>query len=235
MADIYLSSVDGSDGDDGSTWALAKATLAAALTAAGAGGTVYMDNAHAETQASDMTLASPGTAASPTRVLCVDRTGNPQPPTALATTGAVTTTGNTKIIFGAGSYTYYYGITFTAASGGTTSAGYITVFSDGTTSAGVIFEACVLNNGTTAVTAVMAFGRHGSSARLSQSVVLLNTKLQFGGAYTNAVTIAVYFLWKGPSSAIQGSVPTSLLRTLSLVLVVTKDLVFNPMFWICSL
>ena len=36
MADIYLSSVDGSDSDDGSTWALAKATLAAALTAAGA-------------------------------------------------------------------------------------------------------------------------------------------------------------------------------------------------------
>jgi len=38
VADIYLRSVDGDDGDDGSTKALAKATLQAAITAAGSGG-----------------------------------------------------------------------------------------------------------------------------------------------------------------------------------------------------
>ena len=116
MATIYLSSVDGSDGDDGSTWALAKATLAAALTAAGAGGTVYMDDNHAETQASAMTLASPGTAAALVRVLCVDRTGDPEPPTALATTGTVSTTGANNLT--CNGYAYCYGVTFTAGSSG---------------------------------------------------------------------------------------------------------------------
>ncbi len=70
MAVIYLRSTDGSDADNGSTWALAKATLAAALTAAGAGGTVYVSQVHAETQAGAMTLTSPGTEASPVRVIC---------------------------------------------------------------------------------------------------------------------------------------------------------------------
>jgi hypothetical protein len=92
MATIYLSSVDGNNADDGSTWALAKATLAAALTAAGAGGTVYVDDAHAETQASAMTLPTVGTAASPVSVLCVSRASG-APPTALATTAKVSTTG----------------------------------------------------------------------------------------------------------------------------------------------
>lgn len=114
MAVIYLSSVDGSDSDNGSTWALAKATLAAALTAAGAGGTVYVDHAHAETQTAAMTLTSPGTAASPVTVLCVDRTGNPEPPTALATTATVSTTSTGALNFGAG-YTYSYGVTYTTA------------------------------------------------------------------------------------------------------------------------
>ncbi len=54
MAVIYLRSTDGNDLDDGLTWATARATLANALTAAGAGGTVYVSQNHAETQASAM-------------------------------------------------------------------------------------------------------------------------------------------------------------------------------------
>lgn len=99
MANVYLSSVDGNNADDGSTWALADATLAASLTAAGAGGTSYVDNAHAEAPGSAITLTSPGTAASPTKILCVDRTGNPEPPTALATTATVQTNGNAALNF----------------------------------------------------------------------------------------------------------------------------------------
>lgn len=113
MATIYLRSTDGSDSDDGSTWALAKATLAAALTAAGAGGTVYMSQSHAESTAGSLTLTSPGTAADPVSILCVNDAA--APPTALATTGAVSTTGSMTLTFAG--YAYYYGVVFTGSDG----------------------------------------------------------------------------------------------------------------------
>src|SRR3990167_9027284 len=98
MATLYVRSTDGSDADTGATWALAKASLAGAFAAASAGDTIYVSQVHAETQASAMTLTSPGTAASPVRVLCVNDAA--EPPTALATTATVTTTGaNTNIAY----------------------------------------------------------------------------------------------------------------------------------------
>lgn len=98
MAVIYLRSTDGSNSDDGLTWANAKATLAAALTAAGAGGTVYVSDNHAELGTASITLASPGTSASPVRVICVDDTGDPEPPTAQSTGASVDTNGTNRAI-----------------------------------------------------------------------------------------------------------------------------------------
>lgn len=72
MANFYVRSTDGSDADNGTTWALAKATLAGALNVATAGDTIFVSDNHAETQASAMTLSSQGTAASPVRILCAD-------------------------------------------------------------------------------------------------------------------------------------------------------------------
>lgn len=114
MATIYCRSTDGDDGDDGSTWALAKATLQAAMTAAGAGGRVYVSNNHAETFGATLTLTSPGTASSPLEILCGDDAA--EPPTALATTATMTASGSLVDIVFEG-YAYYYGITF---EGGTT-------------------------------------------------------------------------------------------------------------------
>ena len=112
MAILYLRSTDGDDADDGSTWALAKATLAGAFAAASAGDTIYVSDNHAETQASLMTLNPPGTEAAPTRVICVDDTGDPEPPTALATTATVTTTGINNIVNNAGAFLYVRGVSF---------------------------------------------------------------------------------------------------------------------------
>ena len=136
MATIYLRSTDGNDADDGSTWALAKATLAAALTAAGVGGTVYVSQAHAETQASAMTLTSPGTAASPVLVLC----GNDgaAPPTALATTGTVTTTGTSAITFAG--CAYYYGLTFNSGTGAVAGS-----MNFGSANSDNVYESCGFN------------------------------------------------------------------------------------------
>jgi hypothetical protein len=168
MADIYLRSTDGDDGDDGSTWALAKATLAAAMTAAGVGGKVYVSQAHAESLAGAMTLASPGTAAAPVIVLCVN--DGAAPPTALATTATVITTGNNAITFSG--FAYCYGVTFRSGDSATGAASIN--FGAGNYSAFWSFDNCVLDIGTTSATSFITF----AGAR-GLGVSLINTNVKF--------------------------------------------------------
>lgn len=194
MAVIYLRSADGSDASDGLTWANAKATLAAALTAAGAGGTVYVSDNHAESQASAMTLTSPGTAASPVRVICVDDAGDPEPPTAVATTATVTTTGSNTIIFAAGGFAYVYGITFTS--------GARIQWANGT-AAGWDHESC------TFVTTSAGAGTFdvGSSANVTHKVTWRNCTCTFANA-ANIIGVFSELIWMGGS--VGGTVPTTL-------------------------
>ncbi len=121
MAEFYVRSTDGSDADDGSTWALAKATLAGAASAAAAGDTIYVSHVHAESSASLMTIAFAGTLSNPVRVLCVN--DGAAPPTAEASTATVATTGNANISF-TGSC-IVKGVAFTAGSGGTSSPSFV--------------------------------------------------------------------------------------------------------------
>ena len=72
MATIYLRSADGSDSNDGSTKALAKASLQAAMTAAGSGGRVLAASDHSESIAAPTVLTSPGTQASPQEILSIN-------------------------------------------------------------------------------------------------------------------------------------------------------------------
>lgn len=119
MANIYVRSTDGSDADNGSTWALAKATLAGAAAIAAAGDTVWVSQAHAESSSGAKTITFVGTLASPIRVLCGDDSA--APPTSLATTATVTTTAAGDIsITGA---IYCYGITFTSGAAVSTHTG----------------------------------------------------------------------------------------------------------------
>lgn len=87
MAVIFLDSNSGDDLDNGSTWALAKLTLQAALTTAGAGGTVFAQDSTSggftETTASSTTYTSPGTKDNPTVLVeCATGTTNEPPVTA---------------------------------------------------------------------------------------------------------------------------------------------------------
>lgn len=113
MANIYVRSTDGADADNGSTWALAKASLAGASAIDAAGDTVFVSQVHNESSASTQTCSWAGTRASPVRVLC----GNDgaEPPTALATTGKMTTTGLSNIVWNG--FTYTYGVIFQPGSG----------------------------------------------------------------------------------------------------------------------
>jgi hypothetical protein len=72
MAVIFCDSATGSDSDNGSTWALAKATLQAAITAAGAGGTVYLADTHAETFSANTTFTLPAAGNLPVTVITSD-------------------------------------------------------------------------------------------------------------------------------------------------------------------
>lgn len=108
MANIYVRFTDGNNADNGSTWALAKATLAGAAGIDAAGDTIYVSQAHAESTAGNVSVAIAGTPATPSRILCGDDAA--APPTALATTATATTTSSGTLSL-SGSF-YCYGITF---------------------------------------------------------------------------------------------------------------------------
>lgn len=113
MADIYVRSTDGSDTDNGSTWALAKATLAGAIAIAVAGDRILISQAHAESSSSSLTYVFPGTLAAPNQVLCVNDAA--QPPTSLATGASITTTGATQVAVQGN--VFVHGLTFNCGSG----------------------------------------------------------------------------------------------------------------------
>lgn len=108
MANRYVNSVDGNDADDGSTWALADATIAGSSAGDAAGDTTWLSDNHAETTAGAVTFACAGTNATPSRLLCGNDAA--EPPTALATTATVTVSNNNPLML-SGSF-YCYGITF---------------------------------------------------------------------------------------------------------------------------
>lgn len=95
MSLIYVKSTTGSDANNGTTWALAKATLAGARAIALAGDIVYVSQAHAETTAAAINLNFAGTRPAPISIICANDAA--MPPTASASTATVTTTGASSI------------------------------------------------------------------------------------------------------------------------------------------
>src|SRR3990167_1200992 len=151
----YVRSTDGSDASDGLTWANAKATLAGALAVAAAGERIWVSQAHAETQASAMTLTSAGTAASPVEILCGNDAA--EPPTALATTATISTTGVNNLTCGAG-FAFVYGITFSVAS-----AASLGIFQVNVNNSVWSFESCTLKLNTTSNSATLTLGLTGGN------------------------------------------------------------------------
>ena len=197
MAIFYVRSTDGNNVDSGATWALAKATLAGAFSACAAGDTVYVSQVHAETQASAMNLGGPGSSANPVKVVCVN--DGAEPPTALATSATITTTGNSA--FDIYNNTFYYGITFSCGSGAVSAQTKLA--SSGGNSR---FENCkFIKAGTVGNTAAFRLADLGSG-RLE----LNNCTFKFG-ATNDSLSMAGAVVWKN-SVAVDGagSLPTSL-------------------------
>lgn len=96
-----------------STWANATIDLQRASAGTAAGDTVYISNNHAESNSSAQTFTGSGTNASPVLLLCGNDSA--EPPTSLATTATVTTTGANAITLNRASY--WYGTTFISGAG----------------------------------------------------------------------------------------------------------------------
>lgn len=197
----YINSVDGSDADNGSTWALANATAAGAMADQSAGDRVWVSDNHAESTGSAQTITMPGTLASPMQLLCGDDAA--EPPTALATTGSIATTGASLLaINGVG---YVYGLTFDAGSGA--SAANLTVAgADGNY---IRMKNCNLRLINTSATSQMVFGTNTGSAEAA--VVLENVGVRFAAAGQTMSPRHCRFRWQGGSLLSGGTSPTNLL------------------------
>lgn len=112
MANKYVRSTDGSNSDNGSTWALAKATLAGAVSAAAAGDTIYLSQAHAESNAAHVSLTLPGTRSTPVKVIAANDAA--EPPTTTATAILATTGASNISIEGSG---LFYGVALNCGNG----------------------------------------------------------------------------------------------------------------------
>jgi hypothetical protein len=199
MAAVYVRSGAGGAAT-GADWANAYLTLAAALTAKAAGDVFYISEDHAETQASAMTMTSPGTVSNPCFAYCVNHAGSVPPVSAdLATTATITTTGaNAMTMAGV---LYVYGVTFSVGSGAVSSG-----FAVGTGVTWSLKNCKMVKAGTTA---------NAFAYNISGTLLLDNTTLQFGHT-ADRVTVGTgaKMVWLRTTSAIAGAtIPISLLNT----------------------
>lgn len=212
MANVYVRSGAGGAGT-GADWANAYTTLAAAFTAKAAGDTFWVSEDHAETQASAMTMTCPGTSAAPCRVICVNHAGSVPPVSAdLATTATISTTAGNSMTLATGSsdkgHCYYYGITFSMASGAASTNTFN--ISNGLGTALFHFVSCQIGIGATGGTNTIRFG--GSANNIASIIVILeNTTLKFGATSDVLKITNCQFYWLNTASALVGTVPTTLI------------------------
>lgn len=203
MADIRVRSTDGNNADDGSSWALGKADLHTAtsggLAAAGAGGTCYVSQAHAQTQAGLVTLASPGTYDNPTKVLCGDDAADP--PTSDATTATVTNTSTGGMKFTGSAY--YRGITFQLTGAVTTQF----TLNDETSKSRSRYESCAMKAPSGSGNFVIGAGSNNS--RTSQEFTNYTLQMPNSTSSTMQIFNAVV-RWQGGSLLTNTNLPTIL-------------------------
>lgn len=185
----------------GADWANAYTTLAAGFAGSAAGGTLWVADDHAETQASAMTLTSPGTINNWCLVYCVDHTVASPGAADLKLTATVTTTGANNIT--QNGHAYFYGITFSCGTG--SSAAILAAAQTGD----VIFDNCALKIAVTDSTTntSIKFAANGI-----WTADLRNTTLNFGAAGQSLESCGP-LKWKNTTAAaLAGTTPTNLFQ-----------------------
>lgn len=206
MAHVYVRSGAGGAGT-GADWANAYTTLAAALTAKAAGDQFWVSEDHAETQASAMTLTSPGTAAAPCTVTCVNHSGTVPPVSAdVRTTATVTTTGANVITWNG--FATYDGITFASGSG----SNAVTTLMGNSATHGLRFKNCAISLPATTNGALQVCA---SAGNIGGFVDWDNTTYSVGATGTTINGRSGRFNWHDTPSAIVGTPPTTLFNIAS--------------------
>lgn len=203
MAHVYVDS-NAVGAGTGADWANAYTTLAAALTAKAAGDNFWVAHNHAETAAAAKTLTSPGTAAAPCTIMCVNSAGSVPPVSAdLRTTATISSTGANAVAC-AGGWSYMYGVTLNSGSGAVAVVAPV-----GSANGGWVLESCAVKNlGTNS----------GGSIQLGSGTIpraihvrFKNTTIEVGHVNHGLATTGVDFRWENTPSAIAGAtIPTSL-------------------------
>ena len=165
------------------------------------GDTIYISDAHAETQSTSLSLVLGGNAANPMRILCVDDSASP--PTALATSASISTTGTSPMTLDG--FSYIYGLTFNSGSGVVNSSLNL----GSTNPLALMFDACSLVLRGTGGSSFMVFG--ASSTSIDDGIFILNnTTLSFGHV-SNTIQTRQPFFWENTPAALVGAtIPTSL-------------------------
>lgn len=204
MANRYVDSNATGSPNDGTTWATAFQKLADAAAVDTAGDTIWVAHNHAETSAAPITTSWAGTIASPTRIICSD-SGSGEPPTVIATTATVSTTGANDITPGNAGVIYVYGIKFSAGDAANLAAIVLS-----SASVFAIYERCEFKLTNTAGGASLAL-----STATTSVCHIIDCGIQFNSA-TQGVTISTgRHLIKGGSLLAGGTSPTTFIDTLS--------------------
>jgi hypothetical protein len=181
MAFIYTRSSDGDDSDNGTTWALAKASIAGASGAASieaAGDVIVAASGHTESHAANVTIALSGSVTTTTSLISVNDTGNPEPPTAALAGATVETTGSAILTIVAAtveSPVYVEGMNFIAGDGGGTAR--IDVIS--TARAPMTFKDCLFYPRCNSTLARVGLQNNGNN---SATIRLINPTFRFANA-----------------------------------------------------
>lgn len=200
MTDRYVRSL-AAGAADGTSWADAYLTLAAAVTASAAGDTIYVSEDHAESAGTSVNINSPGTRASPLRIICVDHLGSVPPVSAdIRDTAQVTTTSTGNIAFQTNdSAIISEGVIFHASGTGQ-------IYLANGDRINNKFRNCSLRL-SSGSSQRMNFGSSGSTS--ANKVVLENTTMQFGHI-SQQVLVGCDLSWKNTPTALLGAtMPTT--------------------------
>lgn len=188
----------------GASWANAYTTLGAAFTGGTNGDTFFVAHDHAQTQASTCNLEH-GSASAPSTILCVNRSGSVPPVSAdLRTTATITTTSANPVWING--FSYYYGITFAAATGANNLG--VAIGNSGNP-CGLRFESCAINKNSTNNASSDAF-KIGSGG-VMVNVTLRNTTIGLGGSGFDNIGISrsARVLWQNTVTPITGTIPAT--------------------------
>jgi hypothetical protein len=201
MATYYVSSVTGNDANDGSTWALAKGTIAGAFAVATADGDIiYVDSAHSFTASAAYSLTDTTTVNQRLYIISVNRNGS-------TTTGhSGWQAGATEIGAGGAAFNiansgrqrlYFYGCTLKTANTASSNNDFNLAGSNGATFfTEVVMENCTIGvDGASATGATVSIGSSHGSTAMRQHVRLVNCTVLLPNTTNSGNGIVVNCVW----------------------------------------